>query len=376
MAFGMLLERISVALGSGELRMVPDSFNFKPLGTIADLPRPWEEMFPGVTRDDDKDTRNIFSSLNRPVLTPQVRTSRSPLPVPARIAASPKSISPALFASIKGVWEFYKGRGIAAPALLEHAFDDKGLMAFVEPLNALIVNYWPLAESLDMVLNDYATHELPALQIMLPCFTYDDEGAEVVEAFLSGPNAVQSLLTGYENAVELPPKDWALIAELGLDRLIEAYAEYPGEKSVDLLNLYQWYEVYFGPVKERFPKQMAVDYMVISGNSGEDNSIIIAGADDIEFSIAYTIAYDTMLGDIPFPYDFAFNENGERETFIHEICNCWRLQNGKRPVKWQPRKPKTLANVFKKDGFRGDANGSPDVQYGKCGRAVGVAPTA
>jgi hypothetical protein len=338
MSASLLITRISDALAAGSLKQVPDSAAFATVTTMADLLRPWEEMFPGVERYGDDDARDIFSrggGLREPILTARLRTSRRPLPPPRPIAASPKTISPVLFASIQAIWDYYQLHHLADALILKNAFTETGIYKFVGPLELHVSGYWPLGTPLEMICDECEPRELYGIHLQLPFYTYDCEESGVVEAFLSDIESVASCLDAVYDSANCLDKDNELITQVGIMPLVKNYELYRGAKTVNFDKLlYGGLDVIFGPVTERYPVHMKHGQPIISGDHGQDCEIIITSREDIEFCLDYAKAWYEMTSCLPEPYDLAINAGGMADELIHEICNVWRKTNNKRPIKW------------------------------------------
>jgi hypothetical protein len=350
MASPVIIERISAAIGAGELKQVPNSAIFRPVSVISDLLRDWSEMFPGVELNEEgSDTRDLFAwgRLRQPKLTPKPRQSRRRLRPPRPIAASPCTISPGLFASVKGIWDYYRTKGVDDDKLLQEPFEENGMQRFIQPLWDEVSNYYPLFVLLEVLFDDCNLRDIASINLLLPHYTYDCDEAGAVEAFLSGAEGLTWLMTHYhkDNNLGLPPKDEALIKEVGFGPLSVTYVTYPGEKSCDMLKLENISESFFAGVAERFPARWAEEWPIISANGGVDNELHITCREDIEFCIAYADAWEEMMGSMPDPYQMETNDGGICGDFIHEMCEVYRKVRGKKPVKWKSP-VKTLAEIY------------------------------
>jgi hypothetical protein len=357
MGTAVIIDRISAALAAGELKPASNSTMFKPISSMSDLLRPWGEMFPGVDLDNEGEIRGIFGRgivRHGPNFTPHRRLSRRPLPPPRLISASPLVLNPDLFQSVGAVWDYYNSKEKADSSLLECAFTNEGITLFLEPLCRELSDYHPL----EMMLEDmYCARlsDLDGFRLMIPHYTYEEESAATVMAFLSGPESIAGHLTyffdeqdryGEDSRLELHPKDLAIIEEVGFVKLVEAYAEFQGEKTCDMAKLSQWYEFFFDPVIRRFPEQMEDDWPIVT-DGGMDTDFRILSREDIEFGIAYSQSFFDLINAIPDPDAFEYNTGGATETFIHELCEVWRKTNGKRRVKWISPKSQTLLHRYK-----------------------------
>ena len=354
MGTSVIIERISSSVAAGCLRPFPAVSAFRPVQKLSDLLHPFEEMFPGIVLDGNGDTPTGFR-WRSPKFTPQPRRSSRPVPAPARLVPMPRpDCRPGLFLSTQAIWEWYQEKGFATPDLLEQGLSADSLQEFLEPLLQQAANYCPLEEICSLC----GIEEMEGFHLMLPFYSYDDDCAGMVEAFISGPVSVASHLsylyesrpgvTETADPIELPPPDDKLIAEVGWSGLTEHFARFQGCKSVDLVSLEDFWQTYFGEVVAKFPEHASVDYAIISGNGGEENEVTIHKKSDIDFCFAYSEAYYKLMGDFPDPQAFDYNEGGAAETFIHEMCEAWRKDNRKRPVKWVSPKSQTLAQKMRR----------------------------
>ena len=356
MGVSVLIDRISSSIAAGCLRPFPDASAFRPVGRLSDLLHPFEEMFPGIVLDGAGKAPSDFR-WRSPKFTPQPRRSTRPVPAPARLVPMPRpDCRPGLFLSIQAVWEWYQEKGHATPELLEQGFNMDSIQEFMEPLLQAAGKWWPLGCGLEDISCFGQIAELEGFNLLLPFYSYDDDCAGMVEAFISGPTSVASHLSYlYESkpdggeAIELPPPDDKLIAEVGWHGLTEHFAKFQGRKSVDLVSLEGFWEAYFGDIVAKFPEHASVEYAIISDNGGQENEVWIHKKTDIDFCFAYAEAYYKLMGDFPDPQTFDYNEGGAAETFIHEICEAWRKDNRKRPVKWVSPKSQTLAMRMRRD---------------------------
>jgi hypothetical protein len=355
MGVSVLIERISSSVAAGYLRPFPDASAFKPIGKLSDLLYSFEEMFPGIVLDAKGKAPSDFR-WRSPKFTPQPRRSAHPVPAPARLVPMPRpDCRPGLFMTTQAIWEWYQEKGFATPGLLDQEFSMDSLEDFLVPLLREAENFWPLGCGLEDLSCFGNIQEIDGFHLMLPFYSYDDDCAGMVEAFISGPTSVASHLSYlYKSkpdggdAIDLPPPDDKLIAEVGWHKLTEHFARFQGRKSVDLVALEGFWEHYFGDVVTRFPEHASVEYAIISGNGGSENEVWIQKKTDIDFCFAYSEAYYKLMGDFPDPQNFDYNEGGAAETFIHEICEAWRKDHRKRPVKWVSPKSQTLMQQMRR----------------------------
>lgn len=357
MNVSVIAERIGCAVSAGILLPKPPELQVGPL-TVGDLTRPYGEVFPGVEMipaGTGAGTRDVFGwgsgHLLKPRrLQPSPRRSRGPLPAPRPCTAPRRLLNPGLFASAGGVWEWYQRKGLAKSEMLAMPLTVQSVTDFVAPLWDELSDWNPLGIFLEE-FGESSVFDAAGLSLLLPHTSYEEEYAGVIEAFLSGPDTLASLLTEMiaNHDLELPPGDRALIAKQGFVKLCQHYADFPGEKACDLVKLENFGTTFFGKVYQRFPEWEAEDPPVISGDCGRDGcEIVIASAETIDFGIAYAEAYFEMMNAMPDPYRFAFNEGGATETFIHELCKVWRKGHGKRAKKRTHPEAPTLAEYFKR----------------------------
>lgn len=352
MSVALVIERIRTSVEANELAAVP-TVPIAPVTTCGDLLRPWSSVYPGIDEPEEDMSRDLFfggrGSLVRHRFTPRPRRSRRPLPIPRSIVGSPKLISPGLFHSVQGIWDWYTKKGSANTALLACRFDDAGLYKFLQALFDETAPIWPLHCSLEMIFEGDNLTELPGIRLMLPHFNYEEEGAGCVEAFLSGVDGIAWIMKSVEEQLHgLTEKDRALIATVGYTRLAQAYALYPGQKTYDIDMLENWGETFFGKVQKRFPRQMETNWPLISGDSGYDAEVTIRSSEDIEFCFAYADAYYDLMDYIPNPCEFESNDDGIAETFAKELCNVWRKTPNKPPAE-KAMTPRPLTEVFQEN---------------------------
>jgi len=353
MGVAVIIERITEAVAGGVLSVMPDRATTVPVKEMGDLLRPWQEIYPWCARDN---CGNVISSkiAGTQHFEPTQRRSRRPLPAPRKLVASHKLLSPDLFKSVRAVWEWYLANGLAKEDLLQAPCNGASLSAFVDDLWTRASDYYGLGMHLEDIGEHTPLTSLECLNLMIPCYSYQDEGGGVVEAFLSGVSGVHSLLEhilgeseGLE--IELPRQDLKLIGEIGLQALVQAYHDYDGERTVDLKKLANVEESYFAPVVEKFPKYWEMEFAIIDGDGGWDNDLTITKKEDIDFALAYSEAFAAMDGAIPDPYLMWDNtQEGTAEIFIHEVCEVWRKVHGKRSVKWVSPKQSRLAVRYRK----------------------------
>jgi hypothetical protein len=349
-----LTERIREAITTGsmpaQLSLGYAAVDF----TIGDLLRPWGKLYPGVPEAlASAETPQPFdyrSPLRRPTLNPSPRRSPRMLQPPRRIPASPRMIQKSLLSSMSGIWDYYKHHGLADRRILRNMLTAESLEQFLDPLQNIASNYSPMEMDLENI-NYSDIIGLTGFNLFIPCETYEDEGAGVIQGFLEGVSGVRWLLENYfessENGEDLPKQDKKLIAEVGFEAILTAYAAAPSPKMADLEKLGDFSKTYFGQVEKDYPEHYSTDFDIISGDGGSNNSLTITSRQDIEFALAYAEAYFDMMGDIPTPWQFTENHEGVFDTFVHEICEAWRKANGKRAVKWTSPQQKTLAVRFR-----------------------------
>lgn len=357
MSVAVIINRIGSALQLGALQVLPEPAAVEPVSTMAGLLRPWQEVYPGADPEDEHRDLFCWGGLRKPRFLPRPRTSRRPLPAPLRISPSPKLISPGLFDSVRGIWDFYGTIGKADPALLEQPLNNEGLYKFIADLEWHLSDYYPLPLYLEGLFSDGSVEHINCIPLCLPFWSFEDEGVGVVEAFLNGPSGVHSFLvycssnpeSEYKNLeIELHPKDEALIAEVGYEKLLEVYAAFAGEKSFDLNALENFAETYFGEVGRKYPEHGSPDSYIIITDDCYHCEVPITCRQDIEFAIEYAEAFSRMCNALPDPSDMDSNHGGVTENFIHEICEAWRKTNGKRSVKWASPKSGRLSYLYKR----------------------------
>jgi hypothetical protein len=349
MAVSTIIERIGAALSAGELKAMPDHAASLPVRTVGDLLRPWSEVYPWGDRETYGESVMRSGLTGRMHFEPQPRKSRRPLPAPRSLVASHKLLSHGLFDSVRAVWDWYTANNKADKTLLAAPCTGAGVARFVEKLSMAASDYYPL----NLFLEDIGEHSplmhTYDLRLLIPHYTYEQDEAGVVEAFLSGVGGMHSLLQDfYDEAdgmkLELPPKDRDLIERVGFEDLVRTYYDYDGKKSCDLKRLDKCDETFFADVVARFPDHWERDFPLISGNGGMDNELSITTKEDIDFALAYAEAFTGMIMAIPFdPWQLRENEDGQADTFIHEVCEVWRKVKRKRTVAWTTPKGETLA---------------------------------
>lgn len=357
MGVAVIIERIRSSVSAGALIEVPDAAKQLQVSTMADLLRPWEEVFFGVPRpdpDDDASPHSIYGNggLRNPRFIPRPRLSLRPPAPPQKIAPPAGRITDGLFAAVHGIWAWYQAEGKATPELLAQPFDEEGFYSFVDPLLQVSYAYWPMCCPLETLFEEVSIRELSGIHLMIPHYHHEDEAAGVVEAFLTGSHGIGWLMAYYHKNEELTlsPRNEALIKEVGFERLVEAYMLFPGKKSVDLLRLENVEDTFFAEVVQRFPLQWRNDgnyWPIISGNYGEDCEVWIRSKEDLDFIMAYAKAYYKMMAAMPSPCDFEENLDGVASDFAKELCKVWRKVGNHLFV--GPPAPKLLVNVLREE---------------------------
>lgn len=345
-----LINRISETIATGSLPLQLSQGYSSLDFTVGDLLRPWQELYPGASEALANNGTQPFSyqsQLRRPNLTPSPRRSARILPPPRRIPASPRLIQKSLLDSTAAIWDFYQHRGLADERLLCGMIcEEYSVQKFLDPLVTIVSDYSPLEMELENINYSDIT-SLTGFNLFIPCETYEDEGAGVIQAFMEGVSGVRWLLENYfessENGEDLPVQDKKLIEKTGFETILLAYAAAPGPKMADLNKLGNFADTYFGKVAAEYPDQWAYDYDIISGDGGSNNCLTITSRQDIDFAIAYAEAFFAIMNDIPTPWAFTENNEGIFDSFVHEICEAWRKANGKRSVKWTSPRAQTLA---------------------------------
>lgn len=336
----VIIDRIRGAIEGGQLADVVETTRFKPLLTMGDLLQPWCDVFPDmdVFREDGEDVHDLRARRtggvrNKPKFTPRPRRSARLLPAPRLLRPTPKLVHPDLFRSVSAVWDWYLLKGKGDPALLHQPFTDDGFMKFTDYLSVVLSDYYPLGCDLEHMSE--SVHDMCAITLRLPIFSYDDEGAGVIQAFFEGAEGLHWMMQGFQKSQEwdLPKSDLKLIEEAGWLPLAQAYSEYSGEKTYNLERLYDTETSYFQDVKNTYPDLFGEGVDLIDDGYGHE--VFLRSPEDIEFGIAYAEAWYKMEGDLPSGQDFEYNEQGITANFAHEICNVWRKTHGKRAVKWQ-----------------------------------------
>ncbi len=338
MSVAIIIDRIRASLAAGELAPKPKEVLGGRQLVMGDLVRPYAEVFPGIDflqDGDDWDCKDIFGwgpdCLRKPGrLNPSPRRSLRPLPAPRRTAAPVRLVNPGIFISVAGIWDWYQAKGLAVPGLLDGPFTRKALAEFVEPLWAAVSDYYPMGVGLEDIGCDNVL-DLRGICLILPHTSYDEESAGVVEAFLSGVESIASMITEYHDRdafLDIPAEDEALIQEHGIVEIIRCYADFQGEKSVDIAKLDDFGNTFFGKVWQRFPQWETTELPIISGNGGDDAEIPIRSAQHIDFCLAYADAYEEMMAAMPYHFDFEYNEDRVVDRFVHELCEVWRRVHG------------------------------------------------
>ncbi len=340
MSVALITERIAASIIAGKLPHKPDNVTVDQL-TMADLLRPWGEIFPGQSYAAERN-RNLFDygKLRKPHFTPLVRRSRRPLCAPRHSLAPAKLVSPGLFASVRAISDWYLQEGVAEYDLGDHPFNKDSLEDFIEPLRSRGEEYWPLSLPIENLYWDGSLSGLENISLMLPHFHYDEECAGMVEAFLSGAGGIEWLMDHYNGISEfldLPDEDRALIKDVGFGALADQYALRSDGRTYNLELLENHQDEFFGPVWKAFPEQEKredIEPSIISGESGTDAEVIIMDSLDIDFCLAYAKAFYKMVDAMPDPRSFEENDLGITETFAHELCEVWRADHGQPSVVW------------------------------------------
>jgi hypothetical protein len=353
MSVAVLIDRISLSLSEKRLSVLPDRASTVPVQTIGDLLRPWGEIYPWC--DEGRYGSKNHCLEVRPRFEGTRRRSRRPLPAPRKLTASHKLISPELFESVHAVWDWYQENGYADEQLLQEPCNGMGLSKFVENLWTRASDYSPMDMFLEEIGEQTRLIDLNALHLMLPCYSYQDEGGGVLEAFLTGVHGLHGLLEHVlvpsENPeFDLPKQDRKLIEEVGLQTLVQTYYDNDAIAGVPLKKLENLDENFFSEVKEKYPDLYDRDFVIIAGDGGWESELNIIDKTDIDFAFAWSEAYQSMMSVMPDPYCMLDNSmEGTAETFVHEVCEVWRKVNGKRSVKWTSEKHNRLAARFRRE---------------------------
>lgn len=336
MTVNVIIERISASLAACELPAKPENVQVDLL-SMADLLRPFDQVFPGLCIDDE-DRRDIFGygGLLKPRLVPQVRRSVRPLLPPKPLAAPSRFITPGLFISVQAIWDWYRQEDVAVGEMIDRELNEKGLEKFLDPLYQRAQEYWPLFIPIENLWWDEGLLQLPGVCLMLPHYHAEDEGAGVVEAFLTGASGIEWLMCHYygiKDFLTLPTEDRELIDKRGFGDICRLYYD-KGDGAYDLQQLQSFGETFFGSVWEKFPEHEKLDPPIISGEAGLDADVMIRKAEDIDFCFAYAKAFYELADCLPDTNAFEENDLGETETFVHELCEVWRVNYGSPSVPW------------------------------------------
>lgn len=332
-----IINRISASIAAGELTPRVADVQAGRL-ILADLLRPFDDVFPGMRGHDEK-TGSPFASggLRRPRLTPRVRRSGRPLQRPRVMSAPSKLISPGLFTSIRAIYEWYQDKNIAEGVDLQIPFDDAGLHKFLNPLWHKVGHLWPLNLMLENLYWDGGIYDLQGIHLMMPCWNYEEEFAGVVEAFLTGTQGVPWAMEHFysqDGLLAIPEQDRQLIDKHGFLELVLCYAKDAKGRSYDLNKLEHWNDNFFSELWEKYPGKEDLEIAVISANAGEDAEVWIETKEDLDFCIEYHAAFGRMCDAMPDPQAMEENDLGITDIFIHELCEVWRTEHGLSPVRW------------------------------------------
>ena len=354
MPTALIIDRIRASLAAGELASIPQPGAAVTLTTVGDLLRPWDEVFPGQRRgDDDAGAGPLFgygkSVLQKPKFHPQPRRSRRALLPPRIIAAPAKIINASFFASIAAVWKWYQGRALADPALLAAPLNGEELNAFVMPLCNAVSDWYPLGICLEEFGLNGELHEARGIYLVLPHWNYDEEGAGVFEAFLSGWEGVEWLLRDLrdnhgDDFLNLPDEDRALLKKVPPADLARVYAEYSGQKLLDVTRLQNWTSTVFAEVGKAWP-QYDLENIPLIVSDTQDVEIWVTSPTDIDFALAYAEAYETLTGMMLNAWDVENNEDREADKLVHDICDVWRKLKRQKRVPLPP----TLSEIFRNE---------------------------
>jgi hypothetical protein len=331
MQSAVIIDRIAEAITQGKLTPLVEDGGFCQITTIADLLRPWEECFPGVAWGDQHNEKRV--TVLQPTFTPVPRRSRRRVAIPHPIRPRPFIVSSSLFNSIAAIWDYYLLHDKADKKLLELTCSDKDAQAFIDPLSELLGYFWPLDCCLEDICGNGPLLTQKGIYLRLPSFSYDEEGAGVVEAFISGARGIQGLLEFVDNNEDwdLPKQDLKLIEDAGWGELCSYYYESAGKKVYNLKKLEDPWGSYFGKLQLDYPEQYSEYAQDLFDNGGVEE-VLICGPKDIDFCKGYAECFEALLTDLP---DYgSFEEVDEMTNFAHEICNVWRRMKGKRLVKW------------------------------------------
>lgn len=326
---------------------------------LCDLLKPWEKLYPGLSaaqldahRCQPFGYRSLLRTPGR--LAPAPRRSALPLPVPWSIPSSPQLLQPSLLASIRGVWDYYKDNGLADKALLRPMLGIESLSNFVEPLIHICSDYSPLEMELENLNISGSVAGFEGFSLFIPCETYEEEWSGIIQAFLEGTSGVRWMVENYLSNAEddghgtdLPEKDKKLIAEVGLDTIITAYADNAGPTDIDLHKLGNFADTYFGQIQQDYPDLWDRGFDIISGDGGSNNSLLITAKRDIDFALTYCRVYVDMMNGFPEAWCLHENTDGAFDEMLHSFCNGWRKANGKRLVNFTSPCKQTLSYRFR-----------------------------
>ncbi len=297
-------ERIRAALPDLKERPPLDG---KALDTVGDLLKPPEEFSGGFVAQSLR--------LERPRFIPRPRRSSQPLTLPRTIEGRIVPINSGVHTSVQAIWQWYEQTGKADPKLLEAPMNDQNFYRMLGPLEKATEDYYPMGSFLECI---GSVTELEGIWLTLPAKHYDEEDAGWFEAFLTDASAVAGLLHRADSDLDEP-----LIKEVGYVKLVEHYAAYKGEKTWDSAKTFDWYKSFFAHLEQKYPHKDVGDMPILATDLSE---IKITEAEDIDFALDWGEAYNQMTAAMPDTWGLEYNENGQLEEFIQELCRVWRLQ--------------------------------------------------
>lgn len=235
----------------------------------------------------------------------------------------------------EAVWEYGRRHGFGGEELLALPLTREGFEQFTEPLwRERLADCWPACSFYESVLYEDGNPLTAYERISLPvafCH-WDDDYAELFQAFLTGADGVAGLLDALlrgehgDTGITLRRADERLIAKVGLRPLLDAYLAAPGAKLIDLAKLANHWESYFGELFVRFPHHQATyDFCMISTDTTE---VEIASADDLEFVFGYYDCWERLLADMP---GQGFMEGVGVAELVADICAVYRRERRRRP---------------------------------------------
>jgi len=354
MSVALIIERISACIAAGELPKKTDNVLLAEL-KMADLLRPWDEVFPGM-RTDAGDHRNMSShrgKIRRPKFSPQVRKSRRPLQRPRMPYAPCRLISPTLFTSLQAIKTWYGQQDIDVSDIFDGELNEKGLDDFLHPLYVRSSDYWPLSDPLENLCFEDGIFDLNYIYLRLPHWHYDEECAGAAEGMLSGADGVEWLMQHYysiDGFVDLPEEDHQIIKLHGFDNLAACYEQDRPGRTYNLKKLKDHQNVYFSEVWKDY-ENGEINPPIITAD-GMDVEIEIFRPEDIDFCLAYSEAFCQMVGDMPDVGLMEDNIDRTTDKFMHELCEVWRTEHDMPSVDGPLLKNAPWTEIFNESTWR------------------------